>query len=210
MIVILLPIMIKVSIFAGRTNIYDRINDYNISFNKWNQLVSDNIIPYDIYVFENSGYGNVFNLHPKIKYISLNIQSNDRSKKGRSLSLVIKTFIDMINLNENDKLFVMTGRYAPISPLNEIFNILENNNCIISGLPGDHGGLYNSMWFGSTIKILKEFLEYCISNCHEEAFTNFETALSNTFNKHQVYIYTKGIKIVPTFEGGYNRFIYYI
>lgn len=125
------------------------------------------------------------------------------------MAVVIKNFMKFFNFNDNDKILVMTGRYSPISNLRELFYIIEHNNIVVSGLPGIHGGKYNSMWFCCTIKIMKEVVNKCITDCLESIY-NFECNLSDVVDKYNGYKYHKKIYVLPTFVGGNNFPISYI
>jgi hypothetical protein len=202
MIVILLNVMIKPSIVYGRTNIYERINDYIKSLSHWNKLV--HTIPYKIYVFENSGYGMFYELDPKITYISESVMDDHIMGKSKSLSMVIKRFIEILNLSDDDKILLINGRYAPVEPLTELFELVENNDIVISSNYIEYGGV-NTRWHATTVKIMKDFIDACIEHCYDSS-TFYEVIFKSILDKYNdnVYYYSKPIKIIPTYEGGMN------
>lgn len=204
MIVILLPIIIQPTLKWGRNNLYDRISDYVKSLMIWNEI-ADNI-PYSIYIFENSGCPNIFNLNPKIKYISERVFI-DPIEKSLHLSMVIGRFIEILQLKDDDKVFVMNGRYAPLNPLNELLNIIENNDIVVSNLLPKFGKI-NTEWHSTTVKILKKFVDECRRSCREMT-KNFETVYYETIQYYPIYKY-KGIEVLPTFIGGINEPIHII
>jgi len=193
--------MIKPNITYGRTNINDRINDYIKSFKYWNKIADE--IPYKIYIYENSGFECTFKLNPKITYISKDIKAPNKFEKSSSLAYVINDFINILNLQDTDRIFVLTGKYALLEPIQPILQIVEENNFVISGLPPEYGGNHNTMWFAGIVKILKEFVVYCINNCYDSS-NHFEIAMSDIIKKYNYYIYNKPIKVNTAFVGGTN------
>lgn len=209
MLIILLSAIINPSVPYGRINIEDRINDYIKSFNHWNILVGN--IPYKVFIFENSGYEYSFNLNDKITYISEHVELNiDGQGKGRSLAASIKRFIDIMKLQEDDKLLVMTARYAPLDPPYKLFELIEENELVISGLTPKFGKM-NTEWFAGSIKILRYIMNYCILYSVDKII-NFENTFYNAMQKLKITPkkYYEPIYVIPTFYGGINKYTDYI
>lgn len=201
MTIILLSAMIKPTISYGRTNIYERINDYVKSFNRWNEIADD--IPNKIYIFENSGYDFRFNLNPKITYISERIVADDHELgKGKSVALFMKYFLDVFNFPDDEKILFINGRYAPIYPLYDILKLIEDHDIVLSGFTKDHGPV-DSRWHVTTVRILKEVIESCLNLCNDTHY-NYEMNLKNVIDKHDAHYYMHPIDIIPTYEGGMN------
>jgi hypothetical protein len=207
MLVILLSIIIKPSIRYGRTDINQRIGDYINSFKQWNILADK--IPYKIYIFENSGFPFKFDLNDKITYISEHIELNmDGQGKGRSLAASIKRFIEISNLSDTDKLLIITGRYAPITPPYDLFDLIEKNDFVISGTAPKFGPI-NTEWFAGTVDTIKYCMNMCIIYCRDD-FLNFEYTLFHIIKPLTVEVYSKPIPVIPTYLGGNNKPINFI
>ena len=162
----------------------------------------------NIFIYENSGYGNPFNLNPKITYISEYKVSNDIYNKGRSQAYVMWDFIKKLGLKDNDKILYINGRYAPLDLLYDLLYLLERHDAVVSGLPPDYGGI-NTRWHGTTVKILKEVIGSCGMRCHDTSF-NYETNFKYVVEKYNPFYYPFPIPVVPTYEGGTNRYQEYM
>lgn len=204
MIIIALSIIIKPSVSFGTINIYDRINTYQKSFDIWGELIDNNRIPYQVYIIENSGYGNPFRLHPNIIYISTLIDLVDKTTnigKSKSEAASLLFLGKLLQLKPNDKLIIFTGRYAPLSELSELYIRASKHDIIVSGVSTRFGPT-DSFWFIISYNTLLKFAKDCIEYCNE-GDKNFERVLYKTFiNEKNKYKYNKFIQVSPTPVGG--------